>query len=70
MPAVWGASDLDAAVAELLAEKIRVIDERIAKLQTLKAELQERVSQQCPLSGKKVAGNNLDEPERRNVRLV
>lgn len=50
MPAIWSAPDPDAAVAELLAEKVKVIDERIAELQHLKKELLERVRQQCPLS--------------------
>lgn len=50
LPAVWSAPDPDAAVAALLAEKVRVIDERIADLQRLRSELQERVRQTCPLS--------------------
>lgn len=50
MPAIWSAPDPDAAVAELLAEKVRVIDQRIAELQSLKKELLKRVRQQCPLS--------------------
>jgi len=50
LPAVWNAPDPDAAVAGLLAEKIKVIDERIAELQSLRKELQERVRQTCPLS--------------------
>lgn len=49
MPAIWSAADPNAAVAELLAEKVKVIDERIADLQGLKKELLERVRQQCPL---------------------
>lgn len=50
LPDVWSAPDPDAAVARLLAEKIVIIDERIAELQALKKELQERVMQSCPLS--------------------
>lgn len=50
MPAIWSAPDPDAAVAELLTEKVKVIDERIAELKHLKKELLERVRQQCPLS--------------------
>lgn len=50
MPAIWNAPDPDAAVAELLAEKVKVIDERIAELKGLRKELLARVRQQCPLS--------------------
>ncbi|TQK01176.1 MerR family transcriptional regulator [Herbaspirillum sp. SJZ107] len=50
MPTVWSALDPDAAVAELLAAKVKIIDERIAELQGLKRELLNRVSQQCPMS--------------------
>lgn len=50
MPRVWNAPDPDAAVAGLLAEKIKIIDERIAELQGLRQELQARVRQACPLS--------------------
>ncbi|MBA5638768.1 MerR family transcriptional regulator [Duganella sp. LX20W] len=50
MSAVWNAPDQDAAVAELLAEKVRDIENRIAELQGLRKELLERVRQQCPLS--------------------
>ena len=54
MPTVWSAPDPDAAVAELLTEKVRVIDKRITELQSLKKELLKRVRQQCPLSGNSV----------------
>lgn len=49
-PAVWSAPDPDAAVAELLAAKVSVIDQRIAELQALRMELLTRVRQQCPLA--------------------
>ena len=52
LPAIWSAPDPDAAVAELLAEKVKVIDERISELQILKQDLLVRVRQQCPLSRK------------------
>lgn len=52
MPAIWRATDPDAAVAELLTEKMKVIDERIAELQGLKWDLQERIRQHCPLMRK------------------
>jgi DNA-binding transcriptional MerR regulator len=50
MAAVWGASDPDAAVAQLLASKVAVIEARIAQLQELRQELMERIAQQCPLA--------------------
>lgn len=50
MPAVWSAADPDAAVAELLAAKVNIIDQRIAALESLKGELLQRIRQQCPLS--------------------
>jgi DNA-binding transcriptional MerR regulator len=50
MPAVWSAADPDAAVAELLAAKVKIIDSRIAELHGLKEELLNRIRQQCPMS--------------------
>ncbi|TFW32357.1 MerR family transcriptional regulator [Massilia horti] len=50
MPSVWQAADPDAAVAELLAQKVKILDDRIEELQSLKDELLKRVRQQCPLS--------------------
>jgi DNA-binding transcriptional MerR regulator len=56
MLGIWGAADPDAAVAALLMEKIRLIDERIADMQRLRQDLAERVGQQCPLSRDAAAG--------------
>lgn len=50
MAAVWGAQDPDAAVAALLAAKVKSIDERIVELQRLRKELLRRVRQQCPMA--------------------
>jgi DNA-binding transcriptional MerR regulator len=50
MPEVWSASDSNAAVAELLAAKVKLIDERIVELNVLKDELLNRIRQQCPMS--------------------
>jgi DNA-binding transcriptional MerR regulator len=49
MPAVWQSADPDAAVAELLAAKVTIIDQRIAELQGLRDELLKRVRQHCPM---------------------
>jgi hypothetical protein len=37
-------------VAEFLAAKVKIIDERIVELQGLKEELLNRIRQQCPMS--------------------
>lgn len=50
LPALWHAESPDAAVAQLLTEKVQAIDARIAELKRLKKELLERVAQVCPLS--------------------
>jgi DNA-binding transcriptional MerR regulator len=50
MLGIRDAPDPDAAVAALLTEKIRLIDERIADMQRLREDLAERVRQQCPLA--------------------
>jgi len=50
LPALWNAENPDTAVAQLLADKVEVIDARIAELQDLKKELLHRVAQLCPLA--------------------
>lgn len=50
LPALWSARKPDQAVAELLAQKIGAIDQRIAELNALKRELVKRVAQTCPLT--------------------
>jgi DNA-binding transcriptional MerR regulator len=51
LPALWGASKPDQAVAQLLADKVRAIDMRIEELQDLKRDLLTRIAQVCPLAG-------------------
>lgn len=50
LPLLWNADNPDAAVAALLADKVTVIDTRIAELEALKKDLLERVRQVCPLA--------------------
>lgn len=50
LPALWHAENPDAAVAQLLTEKVQAIDMRIAELKRLKKELLQRVAQVCPLT--------------------
>ncbi len=49
LPALWGATEPDAAVAALLREKIAAIDGRIAELSALRDELALRLGNGCPL---------------------
>ncbi len=49
LPALWNSSAPDQAIAELLREKIAVIDRRMEELAGLKKELLERVAQVCPM---------------------
>lgn len=50
LPALWHAPNPEVAVAQLLTEKVAVIDARIAELKQLKKELLLRVAQVCPLA--------------------
>jgi DNA-binding transcriptional MerR regulator len=49
LPALWEAPEPDQAVAELLMEKVAIIDQKIAELSDLKRELLERATAACPL---------------------
>lgn len=49
LPAVWGAPQPGPAIAQLLAEKLHEIDERIEGLRGLREQLAERVALECPL---------------------
>ena len=49
LPALWEAPEPDQAVAELLMEKVAIIDQKIAELGDLKRELLERATAVCPL---------------------
>ena len=46
---LWGASDPDAAVAQLLEDKLALVEARIEELGQLRHELQRRLLQTCPL---------------------
>ncbi len=50
LPSVWNAENSDLAVAELLAQKVKTIDVRIAELKQLRKELLLRAAQICPLA--------------------
>ncbi|GAB3261750.1 MerR family transcriptional regulator [Chitinimonas naiadis] len=43
------ADDQDAAIGRLLQDKLAVVEQRMAELGALKAELQARIGQACPL---------------------
>ncbi len=47
---LWKAPAPDIAIAQLLGEKLTLIDKRLAELGELRSELQERLRQTCPLS--------------------
>ena len=49
LPAIWDAAEPGPALAQVLAAKLREIDERIAALQALRQTLAERVATDCPL---------------------
>lgn len=56
LPALWTAEHPEhpyQAVAEVLMEKLKAIDQRIEDLQRLKAELQQRIVQICQLTAVK-----------------
>jgi DNA-binding transcriptional MerR regulator len=50
LPALWGSSQPDQAVALLLQDKLNAIDARIDALHSLRRELSERMVQICPLA--------------------
>lgn len=52
MPALWNAENPEQAVAEVLAEKLKAIDQRIEELQQLRSELAERIMLACPLTAR------------------
>jgi DNA-binding transcriptional MerR regulator len=47
--ALWKATDPDSAVTQLLQDKLTLIETRIAELGELRQELQQRLTQSCPL---------------------
>ena len=49
LPGVWTADDPTEALARLFSEKVHMIDERIAQLQQLRADLLARSEAACPL---------------------
>ncbi|MGE8500167.1 MAG: MerR family DNA-binding transcriptional regulator [Pseudomonas sp.] len=48
--ALWQANDPDSAVAQLLQDKLALIETRISELQLLRQELRQRLGQACPLN--------------------
>lgn len=48
--ALWQAPDPDSAVTQLLQDKLNLIETRIAELDQLRRELQQRLGQRCPLN--------------------
>jgi len=48
--ALWQAPDPDSAVAQLLQDKLNLIENRITELGQLRNELQQRLGQRCPLN--------------------
>ena len=52
LPAIWDAAAPGPALAQVLAAKLREIDDRIAALQALRQTLAERVATDCPLQGR------------------
>ena len=52
LPAIWDAAEPGPALAQVLAAKLREIDERIAALQALRQTLAERVATDCPLQAR------------------
>lgn len=48
--ALWQAPDPDTAVTQLLQDKLNLIETRIAELDQLRQELQQRLGQRCPLN--------------------
>jgi DNA-binding transcriptional MerR regulator len=48
--ALWNAPDPDNAVAQLLRDKLQLIETRMRELDALRQELQLRLGQACPLN--------------------
>ncbi|VVN38634.1 HTH-type transcriptional regulator CueR [Pseudomonas fluorescens] len=48
--ALWNAPDPDNAVAQLLRDKLQLIENRMGELDVLRQELQLRLGQACPLN--------------------
>ncbi|QAX83174.1 MerR family transcriptional regulator [Pseudomonas sp. DTU12.3] len=48
--ALWNAPDPDNAVAQLLRDKLQLIETRMRELDVLRLELQLRLGQACPLN--------------------
>ncbi|MFJ5239991.1 MerR family transcriptional regulator [Pseudomonas neuropathica] len=48
--ALWNAPNPDNAVAQLLRDKLQLIENRMRELDTLRQELQLRLGQACPLN--------------------
>jgi DNA-binding transcriptional MerR regulator len=48
--ALWNAPDPDNAVAQLLRDKLQLIETRMRELDVLRQELQLRLGQACPLN--------------------
>jgi DNA-binding transcriptional MerR regulator len=48
--ALWQSPDPDSAVTQLLQDKLKLIENRMAELSTLRDELQQRLGQRCPLN--------------------
>jgi DNA-binding transcriptional MerR regulator len=57
LPALWGAAEPDAAVAALLRDKVRLVDERIRDLSSLRKELLARLDAKCPLRAGPAGGH-------------
>ena len=47
---IWQSPDPDTAVTQLLQDKLKLIEARMAELGALREELQHRLGQQCPLN--------------------
>jgi hypothetical protein len=47
---LWNAPDPDNAVAQLLRDKLQLIETRMRELDVLRQELQLRLGQACPLN--------------------
>ena len=50
LPALWAAPAPERVIAALLADKVAVIDRKIAELNLLRQELLERVPSNCPMA--------------------
>lgn len=48
--ALWHAPNPDTAVAQLLRDKLQLIETRMSELGALRHELQQRLGQSCPLN--------------------